>query len=68
MSNKIMKRPVLKITAGLIIGGMVGFIYYWFVGCRTGNCIISGNPVNSVLYGSLLGLIWSIPLKKRNQK
>lgn len=63
-----MKNPGSKIVIGVIIGGLVGLVYYWIIGCRTGNCNISGNPVNSILYGSFVGLIWNIPLRKRDQE
>ena len=68
MFKKFMKNPGSKIVIGVIIGGLVGLVYYWIIGCRTGNCNISGNPVNSMLYGSFVGLIWNIPLRKRDQE
>lgn len=54
--------------AGTLIGGMAGFAYYYFVGCTTGNCAITANPVASSLYGMVLGyaLFSMIPPPKRN--
>ena len=46
-----------KPALGVIIGGIAGFAYYYFVGCATGTCAITSNPVNSVLFGSLLGFL-----------
>lgn len=40
----------------IVIGAVGGFLYYIFVGCN-GTCAITGSPVNSTLYGSLIGLI-----------
>lgn len=41
---------------GILIGGLAGFLFYYFVGCRTGSCAITSNPYNSVIAGSILGL------------
>lgn len=39
-------------------GAAAGYLYYYFIGCRTGTCPITGNPYISVLYGSLIGLLF----------
>jgi hypothetical protein len=36
-------------------GGVLGFAYYKFVGCRTGACLIASNPWVSTAYGALMG-------------
>ena len=40
---------------GVIIGSVGGYLYYHFVGCVTGSCPITSQPVNSTLYGALMG-------------
>ena len=45
-----------KPATGAIIGGILGFLYYYFVGCTSGSCAITGNPISSMLFGGLLGL------------
>ena len=40
-----------------LLGALGGFAYYYFVGCRTGSCPISGNPWISTMYGAAMGLI-----------
>ena len=44
-----------------VIGGMIGiiggFLYWKFVGCATGSCAITSSPVNSSLYGALMGTL-----------
>lgn len=46
---------------GIIIGALLGFTYWKFVGCYSGKCMITSSPINSTLYGSLLGyLIFNI--------
>jgi len=43
-------------AAGIMLGGIAGFMYYYFVGCTSGSCAITSNPVSSVLFGGVLGL------------
>ena len=40
-------------------GALVGLAYYYFVGCSTGNCVITSNPINSMIYMGLIGWILS---------
>lgn len=44
-----------KPASGAIIGGVIGFLYYYFVGCASGSCGITSNPFSSVLFGSAMG-------------
>lgn len=49
-----------KIIAGVLIGGFLGFIYYKVVGCSTGTCPITSKPLNTILYGAVMGLLFTI--------
>ena len=40
---------------GILMGAIAGFAYYYFVGCASGTCSITSSPINSTLYGALLG-------------
>jgi hypothetical protein len=40
---------------GILLGAAVGFAYYYYVGCASGSCAITSRPLNSTLYGALLG-------------
>lgn len=45
-----------KLTViGAILGAIGGYLYYYFVGCASGTCGITSNPVNSTLYFAVLG-------------
>jgi hypothetical protein len=45
-----------KITIiGVIIGAIGGYLYYHFVGCASGTCSITSKPLNSSLYGAIMG-------------
>ena len=56
---------IIKKVLPVVGGAVVGFLYYYFIGCRTGTCPISGNPYISTVYGALIGAIWLIPSKKK---
>jgi len=40
---------------GVVIGSIAGYAYYYFVGCASGTCAITSDPMNSTLYGALMG-------------
>jgi predicted negative regulator of RcsB-dependent stress response len=43
------------LIVGVILGSLGGFAYYYFIGCAAGSCAITSKPLNSTLYGALLG-------------
>lgn len=45
----------ILIGIGISVGAIVGFTYYNFVGCAKGSCIITSKPLNSSVYGALIG-------------
>ncbi len=54
--------------AGLIIGAIAGWCYWYFKGCSSGTCFITSKPLNSSIYGAVMGgLLFSI-FKKENRK
>lgn len=53
-------RPAL-FAAG---GALAGFSYYYFIGCATGSCPITANPISSMIYMSVLGWLLSGVLEK----
>jgi hypothetical protein len=67
--NKILtliKREWL-IIAGGVAGAAGGYLYWYFIGCNSGTCAITSSPLNSTLYGIVLGgLVFS--LFKKNKK
>lgn len=44
-----------KPLSGVIVGAVLGFLYYRFVGCSSGSCAITGNPYMSSLFGAAMG-------------
>ena len=49
---------------GILIGSLGGYAYYFFVGCASGTCAITSNPLNSTLYGAMMGGLLFSAFKK----
>ncbi len=39
------------------VGAVGGYLYYRLVGCASGACVITSNPIISTIYGGVLGLL-----------
>ena len=66
--KEFIKKHNLKII-GIIVGGIAGFAYYYFVGCASGTCPITSNPYMTTGYGALLGyLLFDMFKTKENGK
>jgi hypothetical protein len=65
---ELRKYLTLKNILSVLAGAFLGYGYYYFVGCRTGSCPISGNPFISTLYGAMMGIIFILPSKKKKGK
>ncbi len=52
---------------GVTLGSIGGWCYWYFVGCSTGTCAITSSPVNSSLYGAMMGGILLSMFKKENK-
>ncbi len=51
-----MTTKVIIITIiGVIVGAVTGYAYYYYLGCASGTCSITSKPLNSTLYGAVLG-------------
>ena len=50
--------------AGLTIGAIAGWCYWYFVGCASGTCFITSKPVNSSIYGAVTGALFLSLFKK----
>lgn len=54
--NAIINKYKLDLI-GIGIGAIAGFLYWKFVGCASGTCMITSKPLNSSLYGALMGFL-----------
>jgi hypothetical protein len=43
----------------VVLGASGGYLFYRFVGCKTGSCPITGSPWLSTLYGAFLGFLFA---------
>lgn len=54
---------------GTLVGALGGYLYYHFIGCTSGTCPITSQPVNSTLYGAMMGwlLVGSFKKEKKTE-
>jgi hypothetical protein len=45
----------LKYGMMISAGAAAGFLYWYYVGCNSGSCAITSSPVNSAIYGAVMG-------------
>ncbi len=48
-------KRLLRIAIGVVIGAVAGYLYYRLIGCKSGSCAITSNPLISTLYGAVAG-------------
>jgi outer membrane lipoprotein SlyB len=56
----ILKKWLIKnklSVIGAILGAIAGFLYWNFVGCSSGSCAITSSPINSTIYGAIMGAL-----------
>ncbi len=52
---------------GLLVGALGGYLYYHFVGCSSGSCAITSDPIISTVYGSIMGSLFFNMFKKEKK-
>jgi hypothetical protein len=57
--------PKLKRFYPVALGALLGYMYYYFIGCNTGSCAITSNPWGSILYGSIFGSLFVTKPKQK---
>ncbi len=64
-----MTKKAIAITAlGAVLGAIAGYLYYYFVGCASGSCAITSKPLNSTVYGCLMGgLLFNLFLPNKKE-
>ena len=62
-----MKQIIYKRILPVIAGALLGYAYYYYIGCNSGSCAISSNPYISTVYGGAIGLLLSFPSKKKKK-
>ncbi|QZE14835.1 hypothetical protein K4L44_02950 [Halosquirtibacter laminarini] len=57
-------KKYLTTLIGILIGMLGGYLYWRFIGCKSGTCPITSNPIHSTLYGALMGGLVGNTIKK----
>lgn len=55
MKNWIIANKLL--VFGAVAGAIAGLLYWKYVGCLTGTCAITSNPVRSTIYFAVIGVL-----------
>jgi Family of unknown function (DUF6132) len=54
-----MPHSIGKAIIGICLGAALGFGYYKLVGCSSGACPLTSNPIITTLYGAFMGAVIS---------
>lgn len=46
-----------KDLIGIALGAIAGYLYWKYIGCSSGTCMITSKPINSTLYGAVMGYL-----------
>ncbi|AZI33716.1 DUF6132 family protein [Kaistella carnis] len=66
--NRLLQKYKFGIV-GILVGGILGYAYYHFIGCNTGTCAITSKPMNSTVYGMVMGyLMFSVFQKPKTKQ
>lgn len=63
-----MKQIIYKRVLPIVVGAILGYAYYYYIGCVSGSCPITSNPYISTFYGAALGGLLSFPSKKKKEQ
>lgn len=62
-----LKNNILAVI-GVAAGAIGGFLYWQYIGCESGSCAITSKPMNSTVYGAVMGgLLFSIFQRKKEE-
>jgi len=53
----LFKKRWFRISFGVVLGGIAGFSYWYFVGCQSGTCPLTSSPTITTVYGAVVGLV-----------
>lgn len=65
---KLKSSFIIKKVLPVLGGALLGYAYYYFIGCYSGTCPITSNPYISTFYGALIAFIMVLPIKKKNEQ
>lgn len=56
-----------RVLLGFVIGGIAGYLYYYFIGCSGGTCPITSNPWITTFYFAFAGVLLTYKHKTHEQ-
>jgi len=65
--NAFFKKNIL-IVIGIVAGALAGWLYWSVIGCDSGNCAITSKPLNSTIYGAIMGGLLLSLFQKEKKK
>ncbi len=51
------KKLIIRYGLGIGIGALLGFAYWYFIGCTSGHCPLTSNPYITTGYGAAVGFV-----------
>ena len=66
MAKLFFKRHWLTLL-GIALGAAGGLLYWNFIGCTTGTCPITSSPINSSVWGAIIGGLLLSSFQKENK-
>lgn len=65
------KSKIVVYVLAILIGSLLGYAYYYFIGCQKGSCPLQSNMYYNIFLGALLAIVlietfFSIKNKKSN--
>lgn len=65
--KKLLKNNYITLL-GIGVGAIGGALYWNYVGCASGTCPITSSPINSTIYGALMGGLLFSSFRKKREK
>jgi len=53
--SEMARRTIILTVIGTLAGALTGYLYYAYIGCVSGACPLTSQPIPSTLYGAFTG-------------
>ncbi len=61
------KATIIRLMAGILIGGGIGALMGYFGKCSSGACPLTATPFRGAIYGAVLGIIFAYSFRSEKQ-
>lgn len=59
------KASVIRLVAGILVGGALGAVMGYFGKCSSGACPLTATPWRGAIYGAVMGALFSFSFGKQ---